>query len=50
MSQEVLGSDNTKQLDELFYKLEREIWILVKEALDISESAGTKESKKASKS
>lgn len=36
MSQEVLGTDNTKELDELFYKLEREIWNKVKEALEIS--------------
>ena len=38
MSQEVLGTANTKQLDELFYKLERDIWNQVKAALDISES------------
>ena len=37
MSQEVLGAANTKQLDELFYKLERDIWIQVKAALDISD-------------
>lgn len=37
MSQEVLGAANTKQLDELFYKLERDIWIEVKAALDISD-------------
>lgn len=36
MSQEVLGEENTKDLDELFYKLEREIWTKVKEALEIS--------------
>lgn len=49
MSQEVLGTDNTEQLDELFYKLEREIWTLVKDALDISEPTIEKESKKESK-
>lgn len=36
MSQEVLGAENAKDLDELFYKLEREIWNKVKEALEIS--------------
>jgi len=34
MSQEVLGSENVKELDEVFYKLEREIWKNVKKTLE----------------
>lgn len=36
MSQEVLGTENAKDLDELFYKLEREIWVKVKQVLEIT--------------
>lgn len=43
MSQEVLGTANAKQLDELFYKLEREIWTQVKDALDISDTPAIRE-------
>lgn len=38
MSQEVLGAANAKKLEEVFYKLEREIWNDVKEVLEIADT------------
>ena len=34
MSQDVLGQDNVKELDDVFYKLEREIWANVRKTLE----------------
>lgn len=33
MSQDVLGQENVKELDDVFYKLEREIWANVRKTL-----------------
>ena len=38
MSKDALGASNAKKLDEVFYKLEREIWTDVKKVLEISDT------------